>query len=197
MNKIRDILTALLLVPLCAGASEEGIDDRTGLPRWDAAGDDVRVRLVQRLPDQTRAFFIGRGFNAAQVDRIAGHCVLQTIIYNDGGTPILLDIANWSARVDDRAGDATVQPRLMSDWQQEWTEAGVGNGPRIAFRWALFPNQQEFAPGDWNMGMTTWPVPPGSELDVHIRWVADGKPHELVVDNVRCAQAAANSAPNQ
>lgn len=174
----------LCLIGVASAATEEALDDRTGLPRWDAGTDNVRLRLVQRLPDQTRAFFLGRGFSAEQVDRIAENCVLQTIMYNDGEVPIDLDIAKWSAQV----GDTQYAPRLMTDWQREWQDAGVGNGPRIAFRWALFPNQQSFAPGDWNMGMTTWPVPPGTEMDVHIRWSVDGIAHELTAEAVRCPE---------
>ena len=34
--------------------------------------------LVQRLPDQTRAFFRARGLGAAQAERPAQSCVLQT-----------------------------------------------------------------------------------------------------------------------
>ncbi|MCB1736265.1 MAG: hypothetical protein H6981_11655 [Gammaproteobacteria bacterium] len=177
----------LLLLPMCLSVAaqaetEEALDDRTGLPRWDVQAGDVRLRLVQRLPDQTRAFFLGRGFDAEQVDRIAGHCVLQTILYNDGHAPIELDMAEWSALV----GDREIQPRLMSDWQQEWQDLGVADGPRIAFRWALFPNHQRFSPGDWNMGMTTWPATRGASLDVRIRWHAEGVSHELTVEGVRC-----------
>ncbi|HHH38230.1 MAG TPA: hypothetical protein ENK50_01470, partial [Sedimenticola sp.] len=60
---------------------------------WRHGG--VTLQLVQRLPDQTRAFFQGRGFDGASADRLARACVFQTIFRNDGDRPLSYDLDQW------------------------------------------------------------------------------------------------------
>ena len=59
----------------------------------------------------------------------------------------------------------------------------------IAFRLAQLPEEQEYAPnGDWNQGMLSVNVPPGSTLDITVRWDIKGKPYELTLKEVYCAK---------
>jgi hypothetical protein len=37
----------------------------------------VEIRLIQRLSDQTRGFFIARGFSSASANVIARRCVIR------------------------------------------------------------------------------------------------------------------------
>ena len=42
----------------------------------------ISLRLVQRLPIQSRAFFLARGFNKQQAEIIAQSCIFQTVFKN-------------------------------------------------------------------------------------------------------------------
>jgi len=63
-------------------------DSETGLASWTWRDRGVSLQLRQLLPDQTRAFFLGRGFQAGEADRVGRACVFQTIFRNDGGKPV-------------------------------------------------------------------------------------------------------------
>ena len=56
---------------MAAGGVERTEDTETGLLSWRWSDQGVSIGLTQLLPDQTRAFFLGRGFPWAQADRIA------------------------------------------------------------------------------------------------------------------------------
>lgn len=85
----------LLVSPISAQVST-GRDPETGLRSWTWARDGVSVQLLQLLPDQTRAFFLGRGFSGPEADRISRSCVFQTIFRNDGARPVVYDLGEWS-----------------------------------------------------------------------------------------------------
>ncbi len=64
------VAVALSAGPLSAGTTEER-DPENGLLSWTWREQGVSIQLVQRLPDQTRAFFLGRGFQLADADLVA------------------------------------------------------------------------------------------------------------------------------
>ncbi len=169
---------------LAAPAGEHYIDERTGLDAWRREHQGLSLTLVQRLPDQTRAFFLARGFSRAAVDELAASCVFQAIIGNTGNSGrVELDLHQWGYSANGRSGPL----RLKEDWMARWAERGESMPARVAFRWSFFPTVQRFAPNDWNMGMISFPVPPGTVLDVHFRWTRDGRGHHGVLRGVRCA----------
>ena len=45
-------------------------DEQAQLPYWEIRDAGMSLRLVQRLPDQTRGFFTARGFSAEHAERI-------------------------------------------------------------------------------------------------------------------------------
>jgi hypothetical protein len=175
-----------LALPGCAAAesAREYIDPDTGLAAWEWQGDGIKAQQIQRIPDQTRAFFQGRDFSREDADHIAAACVFQTLFYNQGQQTLHLDLAEWRARV----GNGWKPLILTSDWQRDWEARGSPQSARIAFQWALFPNVQEFAPGDWNMGMVTYPVAHGGSFDLRLAWHVGGSRHEALLKGLRCAE---------
>jgi hypothetical protein len=180
-------LTLLLLACGPAAATVQQISEEgSGLPGWQWQGEGVSFTFNQRLPDQTRAFFQGRGFLPEQAEPLARDCVLQAIIRNDTGNAaaLTLDLADW--RVHPVGGGA--QPlRLEAQWQTEWERLGVSRPARIAFRWALFPTKQRFAPGDWNMGMITLGLPPGSRFALEVVWQSGEQQRRQRFPAMQCA----------
>jgi hypothetical protein len=161
-------------------------DLQTGLERWHWHGNGVTFTFNQLLPDQSRAFFQGRGLRPEAADTVATACVFQAIVRN--GAEVIdaleLNLGDW--RVIDAQGHNR-PPRLEADWQRQWQQQGVSQPARIAFRWALFPTRQRFEPGDWNMGMVTFDLPPGSRFELKAVWLQDGKRREAIVNGLRCA----------
>lgn len=167
-------LTVLLSPAAGAQQAAQFTDERTGVDGWRFEGDGIRVQLIQRLPDQTKAFFLGRGFQPEAAARLAGRCLFQTIVHNThprGGTEVRVDLHDWRVQTPDGP-----EPLLLKEtWQQVWSDLEVAEPARIAFQWAFFPTSQVFAPGDWNMGMTSYPVAPGEPVNVEIIWHENGE----------------------
>lgn len=184
---MRTTLLALLLFSCSAIAAVEKVaEDGSGLPGWRWEGGGSSFTFNQRLPDQTRAFFMGRGFSPEQVEPLAANCVFQAIIRNSATapTPVALNLAEW--HVIPASGNT--QPlRLEAQWQAEWEKRSVAQPARIAFRWALFPTLQRFEPGDWNMGMITFGLPPGSHFDLEVVWHAGDELRRQRFTDMYCA----------
>jgi len=165
---------------------QRGQDEATGLAYWHYTGDGVSFKLVQRLPDQTRAFFLARGFGAREADEIARACVFQTIFRNTDGPgfpgAIEYDLADWRIRHSGRWRPL----KAKAAWERQWQERGVAQAPRIAFRWSLLPTRQHFDPGDYNWGMSVYGLPPGSVFDLQLHWVRQSVPYTVVLEDIQC-----------
>jgi len=165
-----------------------GTDEVARLPFWEWRNDSMTLRLVQRLPDQTRAYFAGRGFQGADVETIAAYCVFQTVYKNistaDHKRVIEHDIRDW--RVHYQGKTLSIQPR--EDWQPVWRSKGIDQAQIVAFEWSLLPTKQRFEAGDYNWGMTFVNVPHGASFDLDIHWKVDGEPQMARLPNVTCAK---------
>ena len=191
------VLTTALALAAWGGSAAagqvQGLDPDAGLPFWAWEEGPVEVRLVQRLPDQTRAFFIGRGFSSAAADLIGRSCVFQAIVRNraqaeSAGAPgprgdLAVDLATWGLEAG--AGPRALPPK--EGWEPRWEAMGESNAARIALRWSLFPSTQTFRPGDYNWGMIPFGVPPGTRFDLTLAWNLGGEPQGAVLRGLVCA----------
>jgi len=183
-------LFLLLFLPGLLSAAEvirSAVNDATGLRKWHLVEGNLEVELVQRLPDQTRGFFLARGFPAAIADEIAASCIFQTIIRNTGSQAadraVSVDLAQW--RVLHETGEQGI--RLKEPWIASWPETAVSEASRLAFQWATFPTRQEFRADDYNWGMTAFGLPPGAVFDLDLVWKEDGEAHTARIAAVECA----------
>jgi hypothetical protein len=181
----------ILAVSLSTPAMAElltGVDETAKLPFWEWRNDYLTLRLVQRLPDQTRAYFAGRGFATEHVSYIASHCFFQTVFTNTTGVKnkrvIEHDIRDWEYRYNSKS--MQILPR--EDWKVTWQQRNVKQAQMIAFEWSLFPSQQVFEAGDYNWGMTVFNVPHGKSFDLDIAWKVDGKPQSATLNGITCAK---------
>ena len=156
------------------GAVSRGRDATTGLPYWEWNAQGVRFRLTHRLPDQTRAFLLARDFDRDTAEFVATNCVFQSEFRNVvpmGGGSVSIDLTEW--RVRHAGGGQGLLTREY--WRSELARRGLGQAPRIAFEWGLLPTRQEYAPGDYNWGITVYGLPPGTPFDLTFVWYRDGK----------------------
>jgi hypothetical protein len=162
-------------------------DAQTGAESWETTAHGVRVRVAQILPDQVRGFYGARGFDEDAVELMARHCFFQTIVQNESAPgAIRFELREWRART----GKHEQPPKLLAEWLGEWERRGASPAARTAFRWALFPSEQSYETGDWNMGMTTYALAPGSRFDLRAVWHAGTERREARLTGVRCATEA-------
>jgi hypothetical protein len=172
---------------LVAGTSIT-IHPDTGLKGWKFNQDDIELELIQRLPDQTRGFFIARGFSTKIADDIANACIFQTIIRNTGsinnGSPVNVALKNWHIQMNKQKRPI----KLKEDWEKAWSTSNVSTAAQLAFRWSTFPSEQTFYPsGDYNWGMISFGVKPGSVFDLYIEWKTNTQTHNALIPNIQCA----------
>jgi len=165
-----------------------GTDELAKLPYWEYRSDYMTLRFVQRLPDQTRAYFAGRGFKQAEIDLIASKCVFQTVYKNitkgENQRVIQHNIRDWRYH----ANGKTLMMRPREDWKTEWQKRNVPVAQQVAFEWSLLPTTQVFQAGDYNWGMSFIALPHGTTFDLDIAWQVDGKPQQQTIKNMTCAK---------
>lgn len=137
--------------------------------RWNGHG--LRIETAALSHDQVRGFFIGRGFNEVGVNALIDEgCMFRSAIGNDATDPDALHLTihqdEWRLFVDGEERKL----RTRADWLPVWDRLGVDVEQRVAFKWALFPETQIFAPTDYNWGMITFGLPPGTRFDLELVW---------------------------
>jgi hypothetical protein len=101
----------------------------------------------------------------------------------EGAASVHFDLRDWRILVDDT-------PRRLKDrdyWAKVWESRGLSQPARIAFEWSLLPTTQEYAPGDYNWGMTSYGLAPGLAFDLEFSWTANGTPHRARIDGIECS----------
>ena len=168
------------------------IDESTKLKTWKLIQSNFELQLVQRLPDQTRGFFQGRGFTKQQANDIATQCVLQTIVKNTASNKtnpsLSVSLKDWRVKADGQL----LGVKLKEDWAKQWTliqdeNQKVKKSAQIAFRWSTFPSEQTFEPGgDYNWGMISFGLKPGEKFDLHVFWKVGEQLNNEWIRGVEC-----------
>ena len=189
-NIVTISLYAMLLLHGVAFAGtrvQTGIDPEAALPYWQISDQGMSLRLVQRLPDQTRGYFMARGFSDSQADLIAKSCVFQTVSKNESNrnqpSPLQYNLHDWVVQV---AGHQQGL-KLREDWQREWQRRKVAKPAQVAFEWSLYPTQQVYKPGDYNWGMSIFNLAPGTKFDLKVVWHQFGEAHSAMIKDMQCA----------
>jgi len=169
-------------VPVTTGTVPE-----TGLRYWEWKAEGALFRLTQRLPDQTRAYFMARGFDADDANRIAERCVFQSMFKNiadSGDASIAIDLDSWRVH---RGND---EQRLLTreKWKKELQKSTVSRAATIALAWSLLPTRQDYAPGDYNWGMTSYGLEPGRIFDLEFSWQRNNQVFHGTLKRVECAR---------
>lgn len=186
--RILTYMTLLVLIVIPASAKLlTGTDEQAQLPFWQWQTEVLSLRFVQRLPDQSRAYFAGRGFQKDDAELIAGHCIFQTVFKNiapAGSQQVIeYDLNNWRIAYQEQK----LLLKKREDWQAIWQQRQVKPAQTIAFEWSLLPTKQRYQPADYNWGMSVFPVPHGAMFDLQLSWSVNGKPRQAVIKNMQCA----------
>lgn len=183
------IATMIGLFPfLCHADMPQAIhtDSTTGAKTWEIHVDGVHFSLTQILPEQAKAFYVNRGFTLEQIEQYTSSCVYMTVLRNDSAPGNIHFISNnWSILVKNKPHKLVP----VSQWVKRLSTTGAKKSAIIAFRWAQFPPEQEYKPGgDWNQGMLSIGLPPGSKFDAFAKWDIAGKEYQAKLTGVQCAK---------
>ena len=160
-----------------------GEEEKTGLRAWELREEGISIQLIQRRPDQTRAFFEARGFSNAEAGEMGESCIFQAIFRNDGRRPVRYDLDAW--RVVRGGGRRALFTREY--WDRHWQGAGVSPAAVIALHWSLLPTRQSFEPGDYNWGMISFGLPPGESFDLSMLLEIGGERVAREIPGIVCA----------
>ena len=166
-----------------------GVDEQAKLPYWQIKQKGMSLRLVQRLPIQTRAFYQARGFNKKHSETIAQSCLFQTVFKNISDqqsitSPLTYDLDDWVITYQGKKQ----KMKLREEWDEEWQTKKIKTPQRLAFEWGLYPTSQTYKPGDYNWGLSVFNLKPGSRFNLEIVWWQYGKKYEQVIRNIQCAE---------
>ncbi len=177
----------LLMAQPAAAVVNTGTDAEARLPYWEIVEPGVSIRIVQRLPDQTRGFFQARGFSVADSELIAQSCVFQTVFRNlaPATEPVMIEY-NLNEWVVQTAG-AEGRMKTREDWRKIWTGRRASQAAQLAFEWGLLPTRQTYGPGDYNWGMSVYGLAPGTEFALDVVWRQNGERRTARLNGVRCA----------
>ena len=184
------ILALSLFIPslLQASGVTTGVDEQAKLPYWQYQNEAISIRFIQRLPDQTRGYFMARGFSGKHAELVANSCVFQTIFRNVSDktvpTQIDYDINNWQVISKDKKTNI----KTREDWAAEWQKLNVAMPAKLAFNWGLLPTTQHYQPGDYNWGMATFNLPSGRYFNLTLTWLQGNKQHSVVLPKMQCAE---------
>jgi hypothetical protein len=183
---------SMLFIPTVSFAAViSSEDDTTKLKSWKLSQKGFELQIVQRLPDQTRGFFLARGFNSSQANDIATQCIMQTIVKNTSKQKhdiISVKLRDWRVKTENQKKGI----KLKEDWAEQWTnlpkeELAVKASAKIAFRWATFPSEQQFdVKGDYNWGMISFGLKPGKLFDLYVVWHMDENTYSEWIKGIEC-----------
>ena len=129
------MLLTTLAIPV-SFANEEARPVPAGLRYED---DEVFIRIVQRTHDQLSAFYLGREFNQASIDRILDTCFITPIIHNKTFNMLWLELDNWTFS----RGDEQILRLKRDYWKKQWEQTGLAQAHRSTFWWTLMPEMRD------------------------------------------------------
>jgi hypothetical protein len=101
--------------------------------------DELSVRVVMRTSEQLTAFYLGREFSQAAIDKILETCFVTPIVHNKTLDVLWLELDEWQFNQGDR-----VIPRIKRDyWPAQWDEVGLAQAHQSTFGWTLMPEARD------------------------------------------------------
>ncbi len=144
------------------------------------------MRLVLRTPAQLSAFYQGRQFNPAAIERILATCFVTPIIHNKTLEVLWLELDNWRFT----RGEELI-PRIGRDyWPEQWRQTGLPQAHQSTFGWTLMPEVRDLRLDEGVGGSVVipWQTQPFT-LTANFHTGADkrGKTKTIVFEDIQCA----------
>ena len=140
----------ITVLPACADNTDGGSTAAAPVPKAPEKSvqqppspryqdEQVKVRVVMRTPDQLTAFYLGREFNRAAIDRILETCFVTPLVHNKTVDVLWLELDEWQFSQGDK-----VIPRIKRDyWPDQWRDTGLTQAHQSTFGWTLMPEVRD------------------------------------------------------
>jgi len=148
-------------------------------------GDGLKLETAALSHDRVVAFMLARGFDSETAKLIAREgCIFRSAIGSDEGGRVSVTLSDWRVLVEGQQQGM----RTRQKWAQVLQARQADPGAAIALEWALFPTEQSFGPDDYNWGLLSFALAPGTRFDLAFSWVSDDTVYEQKFTNMECAQ---------
>jgi hypothetical protein len=112
---------------------------RAAQERPEYEDDEVYMRLISRTPTQLSAFYQGREFRQAAIDKILETCFVTAIVRNKTLDILWLDLDLWRFSLHGEP----IQRIRRDYWREQWEAVGLPQGHRSTFGWTLMPEVRD------------------------------------------------------
>lgn len=133
-------------------------------------GHDLVVHAQARTPDQTTAFYLGRGFPAAMLKEFNQSCFVTVSMRHTRPDVVWLEPARWRLR---DANGRIIERRDRHYWNRVWKAINAPHASRATFGWTQLPESRDLQP-DEPVGGNITIVPPTGPFSLEFRF-ATGK----------------------
>ncbi len=73
---------------------------------------------------------------------------------------------------------------------REWRTSPLSDMSRMGFEWSQLPTMQQLHNGDSTQGMVNTGLAAGSQFDLRLEWVSQGKTYRYNLEGIDCAPPA-------
>jgi len=116
--------------------------------------EDIYLRFIFRSADQVAAFYEGREFPKAAIERAVQSCYVTLILKNKSDDILWFELDNWLIHKNGKA----ISRYKQSYWNKQWDEIKLKQAFRSTFSWTLFPETRDARPGESVSGNITIPM---------------------------------------
>ena len=129
-------------------------------------GQSLVLHAQARTPDQTTAFYIGRGFPAAMLKEFNKACFVTVSMRHTRPDVVWLEPARW--RLRDARGHI-IKRHDRHYWNRVWKTINAPHAHRATFGWTQLPESRDLQP-DEPVGGNITIVPPTGPFSLEFRF---------------------------
>ncbi len=147
----------------------------------------IRISFLSRTPEQIGAFYEGRGFSKAMVNKLKQQCFITVGIHNKSRQVIWLDLANWTFTNSEGEFKRTTR----AHWKAVWQKMAIPLAHQSTFRWTLLPEKLDFRANEHEGGNIILPfLNKPFTLQAHFKTKTDksGEAFSIQINNLKCAR---------
>jgi len=149
--------------------------------------DDVYMRFIEFSPEQIGAFYEGREFAKAAIDKLTASCYVTAIIENKSKDFLWLDMPRWEFKLNGKS----IPQRDINYWEKQWDEINLKQAHRSTFSWTLLPTEVDLYPEEDVGGRVAIPMqtePFVVVINFPTGKNKQGKVKTVVMENMICKQ---------
>ena len=153
--------------------------------RYQYKGNQIKISLSPRAPEQIAAFYEGRGFKKEMVNKLKQQCFITIGIHNKSKDILWHDASKWT--FTSKTGN--IQRLDRTYWKSVWKEMYIPLAHQSTFRWTLLPEELDFRSNEGEGGNIILPYSTKPfTLKAEFKTKADksGKPIKVRIDGIQC-----------